>query len=380
MSLHQPSRGIQELLYTLGTSLERFKSIDGLQHLVKTGKLSLLSLLGLFERTKDEVYERRATALSETRRCLLQLVSDLEEVADSSDKLARKINRLIDTLEHFHRCCDMEIDDRIGSEDPNVQQLRQDFRQIREANSQLKSSLEDFSASRVTCTDMTRSAITEIEKVSAETASDVAAALADFDDQCRRVQMKENEVAHVMSRATSREDPAVHFAEFSYVKELELLDSLDRKYIDSLGNAMKATHFTLEQPSMTGWVSSNVFFAQLGHLLGDISASGKTIAVCLLSIKNAQKVSHQLTEEKQRILQEQRTSPDAPDVGTSTATKLLAEGPSAVTGASSVHLHRDDPSLPFPLADTSRAQLPAREGSPPEGPTRRFSNLDDLFN
>ncbi|KAG5497424.1 hypothetical protein JIQ42_03910 [Leishmania sp. Namibia] len=380
MNLHQTSRGIQELLYTLGISLERFKGTNGLQHLVTTSKLSLLSLLGVFERTKDETYQKRATAVSETRRCLLRLVDDFDQVAGSTERLVRKIDRLVGTLEQFHRCCDMEIDDRLSADDPGVRQLGQGFRQICEANSHLKGSLDEFSASRVTCTDLTRSVIVEIERVGAETSCDVAAALAAFDDQRRRVQMKENEVAHAMSRATSGEDPAVRFVEFNYAKELETLDSLGRKYIDSLGNAMTATHFALEQSSMTGWASSNIFFAQLGQLLSEISASGKAIAASLLSIKNAQKVSHQLTEEKQRILQEQRATANAPAAATSAVTNLLDEGSGVLPGASPAYRNANGSLLSSPLADLSQAKPPIQASSSTEGPGRRFVDLDDLFN
>ena len=59
MSLQGTSRSIEDLLYSLVTSLERFKGVNGLQRLVTTGKLSLLSLFGEFERTRDEVYENR---------------------------------------------------------------------------------------------------------------------------------------------------------------------------------------------------------------------------------------------------------------------------------------------------------------------------------
>lgn len=367
MNLQQTTRGIQDLLYTLGTSLERFRGANGLQHLLTTGKLSLLSLFGVFERTRDEEYKKRSAAVNETRRCLLQFVDDFEGITESTENLVRKIDRLLGTLEQFHRCCDMEVDDRSNVGDSDAPPLGQYFRQIREASSRLKGFLDDFSASKITCVDVTRTAIREIEKVNADMSCNVAAALTDFDRQRRRLQMKENELMHAMSRATSGENPAVRYAELNYVKESEALESLGRKYIDSLGNAMTATHFALEQSSMTGWASSNVFFVQLGQLFSELSAIGKAIAANLLSIKNSQKVSHQLSEEKRRILREQRAAAAAAGVATSNVTYLFNGGGGVSPGASS------------PLATPSPAGLSARVSSPTEGPGRGSVNLDDLF-
>ncbi|CAC9510167.1 conserved hypothetical protein [Leishmania infantum JPCM5] len=367
MNLQQTTRSVQDLLYTLGTSLERFRGANGLHHLVTTGKLSLLSLFGVFERTRDEEYEKRSAAVNETRRCLLQLVDDFEGITESTEKLARKIDGLLGTLEQFHRCCDMEVDGRANAGDSDAPQVGQYFRQIREASSQLKRFLGDFSASKTTCVDVTRTAIKEIEKVNADTSCNVAAALTDFDRQRRRLQMKENEMMHAMSRATSREDPAVRYAELNCVKESEALESLGRKYIDSLGNAMTATHFALEQSSMTGWASSNVFFVQLGQLFSELSAIGKAIAASLLSIKNSQKVSHQLSEEKRRILREQRAAAAAAGVATNIETNLFNGGAGVSSGASSL------------LAAPSPADPSARVSLPTEGQGRGSVNLDDLF-
>ncbi|CBZ23795.1 conserved hypothetical protein [Leishmania mexicana MHOM/GT/2001/U1103] len=367
MNLQQTTRGIQDLLYTLGTSLERFRGANGLQHLVTTGKLSLLSLFGVFERTRDEEYEKRSAAVNETRRCLLQLVDDFEGITESTAKLVQKVDRLLGTLEQFHCCCDMEVDGRANVSGSDVPQLGQYFRQIREASSQLKGFLDDFSTSKTTCVDVTRTAIKEIEKVNTDTSCNVAAALTDFDRQRRRLQMRESEMMHAMSRSTSREDPAVRYAELNCVKESEALESLGRKYIDSLGNAMTATHFALEQSSMTGWASSNVFFVQLGQLFSELSTTGKAIAAHLLSIKNSQKVSHQLSEEKRRILQEQRAAATAAGVATNTETDLFSGGADVSPGAS------------FPLVTSSPAGPSARVSSPTEGPGRGSVNLDDLF-
>ncbi|CAJ1029906.1 hypothetical protein, conserved [Leishmania lindenbergi] len=378
MNLQQASRSIHEMLYTLGTSLDRFRGANGLQHLANTGRLSLLSLFGMFERTRDENYEKRSSAICETRRCLLQLVDDFEGIAGTTEKLMQGINRLLVTLEQFHRCCDIEIDDRINVDDSAINQLEQCFQQIREANSRLKGSLEDFSTSKATCVDITRNVIMEVEKVNTDTSRNVAAALTDFDHQRRRVQMKENEMAQAMSR-TSREDPAVRFAELNYVKESELLEGLGRKYIDSLGNAMKATHFVLEQSSMTGWASSNVFFVQLGQLFSEMSASAKAIAANLLFIKNSQKVSHQLTEEKRRILQEQRATSTAAVAATVTTTRPFTEGASASPGASSPYSCTNDSLVPSPLATASQLGPSAKESSLTEGLERRSVNIDDLF-
>ncbi|GET90524.1 hypothetical protein, conserved [Leishmania tarentolae] len=367
MNLQQTTRGVQHLLYTLGASLGRFRGENGLQHLVSTGKLSLLSLFGVFERTRDEEYEKRSIAVSETRRCLLQLVDDFEEISGETEKLMGKIHRLLGTLEQFHRCCDMEVNDRANASDSYLPQLEKYFRHIQESGSQLRGFVEDFSASKTTCVDLTRTAIKEIEKVDADTSCDVAAALADFDRQRRRLQVKENEVLHAMSGATSREDPAVRYAELNCMKEAEALESFGRKYIDSLGNAMMATHFALEQSSMTGWASCNVFFVQLGQLFSEMSASGKAIAENLMSIKNSQKVSHQLSEEKRRILQEQRGTATEAGVETSTSINSFSGDTNALPAASSPLA---TPSLAIPSVEV---RLPTEE--PGSGPV----NLDDLF-
>ncbi|KAG5490321.1 hypothetical protein JKF63_00441 [Porcisia hertigi] len=362
MNLQQASRGIEEWVHTLGVSLNRFKGASGLQRLVTTGELSLLSLFGEFERTRDENYEKRSEAVSETRQCLLQLADDFDGVAKATEKLISRMNLLLGTLERFHRCCDTEVDDCLDANDPDFQQQERDFQQIRGAISQLKRSFESFNASKDTCTALTRAAITQMEDASAATSCDVAAALTDFDRQRRRVEVKGKQVGRATSSATSREDSTVQLAEFNYLRESQALEGLGRKYIDSLGNAMKETHFALEMSSMTGWASSNVFFAHLGQLFNEMSESGKAIAANLLSIKNSQKVSHKLTEEKRRRLRGQRAAATA-----TTATNPFGEDAGASSRVSSPLV------IPPQLAPSTTTR------SSTDGLGCRSVDLDSLF-
>ncbi|KPA80640.1 hypothetical protein ABB37_04828 [Leptomonas pyrrhocoris] len=308
MNMQSTSRGIEDLLYNLGSSLERFKGVNGLQRLVTTGKLSLLSLFGEFERTRDEVYEKRSAAVNETRRCLIQIADEFEGITGTAQKLVHKIDHLLNTLVCFHRACDMELDDRSTTDDSDAQQLLRDFAQMQEKNNKLKTSLNDFCTSTSTCADLTRSAVAQLGEMDTSTSYEVSVALTDFDRQRRRVQVRRNEFTNAMSSASSRQDPVVQFAEFNYLKESDALEGYGRRYIDSLAAAMTTTAFALEQSSMTGWASSNVFFVQLGLFFHDMTEGSRSVAVNLLSVKNAQKVSRQLTDEKRTLLQQQRTA------------------------------------------------------------------------
>lgn len=382
MSLQNTSRSIEDLLYNLGSSLEKFKGVNGLQRLVTTGKLSLLSLFGEFERTKDEVYERRATAVNETRRCLIQIADEFDGISGTTQKLVSKLDHLFSTLEYFHSTCDMELDDRSTAVDADAQQLLRDLAEMHEKNNQFKKSLHDFCSATSTCADLTRSAVVQLEEVDTSTSYDVSVALTDFDRQRRRVQVKENEVTNAMSKASTRQDPAVQFAEFNYLKESEALEGYGKRYIDSLAAAMAATTFALEQSSMTGWASSNVFFVQLGLFLHEMMEGSKAVAANLLSVKNAQKVSRQLTAEKHHLMQQQRAA-----VGNSYASAVDAlqgnpAGGAPPTAAASPRVcPPSSASVPEQTAAAARPASHYQDPSPsPSSPAASKSvDLDDLF-
>ena len=411
MSLQGTSRSIEDLLYSLVTSLERFKGVNGLQRLVTTGKLSLLSLFGEFERTRDEVYEKRSAAVNNTRRCLIQIAYEFDGITGTVRKLMHEMDHLLNTLQNFHRTCDLELDDRSTAEDSDARQLLQDFEQIQEKNNKLRKSLNDFCACTGTCADLTRSAVNQLEEVQTHTSCDVSAALTDFDRQRRRVQVRENEMTNAMNRASSRQDPAVQFAEFNYLKESEALEGHGKRYIDSLAAAMTATTFALEQSSMTGWASSNVFFVQLGLLFQEVAEGSKAIAANLLSIKNSQKVSRQLTDEKREFLQRQRAAmrhqvphvrEDLLDEKVDSAPPTMVTAPRATATFSNspqrqaeVHADAQTPFDPSPILHQSApAQYHAAPAQPqvapighPPPPTASLSSpaasksvdLDDLF-
>jgi hypothetical protein len=353
MNLQSASRGIEDLLYSLETSLERFKGVNGLQRLVTTGKLSLLSLFGEFERTRDEVYEKRTTAVNETRRCLIQIADEFDGITATTQKLGRKIDHLLTTLENFHRTCDLELDDRSTADDSDAQQLLRDFVQIQEKNNKLKTSLHDFCTSTSTCADLTRSAVAQLEEVYTNTSCDVSVALTEFDRQRRKVQVRESELTSAMSRASSRQDPAVQFAEFNYLKDSEALEGCGKRYIEALASAMAATTFALEQSSMTGWASSNVFFVQLGLFFHETTEGCRAIASSLLSVKNAQKISRKLTDEKRHLLEQQRGA--TRDAGLQPRENLFDEMVDAAPPTVAVASHAS----PTPASSPSH-QTPAR--------------------
>ncbi|KPI84691.1 hypothetical protein ABL78_6260 [Leptomonas seymouri] len=389
MNLHSTSRGAEDLLYRLGNSLEKFKGVNGLQRLVTTGKLSLLSLFGEFERTRDEVYEKRSAAVNETRRCLTQIAEEFAGITGTAQTLVSKVDHFLSTLESFHRTCDMELDDHSTAEDSDAQQIIRDIVEMQERNTKLKTSLNDFCITTGTCADLTRSAVAQLEEVNTNTSCGVSIALTDFDRQRRRVQVKENEVISAMSCASSRQDPAVQFAEFSYLKESEALEGYGKRYIDALAAAMTATTFALEQSSMTGWASSNVFFVQLGLFFHELTEGSKAIAANLLSVKNAQKVSRRLTDEKRNILQQRTALGDNDAQGrgdpcsksADVALSTMTAAPSATSTSSNaspypapmhIDVHGD-----FPATRARQQFLPT--SSPGSPAVSKSVDIDELF-
>lgn len=303
MSLHGAAKGVEGLLHSLGSSLEVFSEPGALHRAMSNGKLSLLSLVGEFERTRDESYEKRRFSVTTTQSCLLEFNKQFNSISDILEKLVMKIEGMSLTFEKFHNSCDLEIDDQTAAERADLSVIEKCFHEMNFSNQKLRLSLQDFRTCAETCTQLTKSAISQLEDTYTLSFREVDNALTDFDRQRRRVQVKEQEYSKSLSQTGSNANPSTQFAEFSYIRESDALQAIGSKYLDSLRRAMDNTKFALEQSSMTGWASCNVFFGQLAHLFSELSVSGKHTAASLLGIKNSQKVSRELTEEKRKALQ-----------------------------------------------------------------------------
>lgn len=298
MALRKTTKSVDELLYSLGTSLQQFKGQNGLQRFINAGKLSLLSFVGDFEETHDQLFTKRTDSLSNTRRCLLTLNDLFEDVTRYATKMAGKVEQITKTLDQFHECCDLELDNPEYAENSGNAVGEEKLREMAKLSAEMNRALNEFCSSASTCESLNASTVAQLERVDKETSGSVGKAQTDFDAQRRRTQLKEDDVNRLRSGGNYPGREVLRLAEFGLQRENEALQVVGDEYFISLQEAMTSTSFSLEQTCMATWASSNVFFVQFGTFLKEFETRIHATGKLLIDIKNSQHVSKQIGVER----------------------------------------------------------------------------------
>lgn len=287
------------MLYSLKASLQKFKGERGFQRLLDTGRLTLLSFLGEFEASQDEVFSKRSEAVMKTRQCLADLNELFDAVDNISGNLVQTFGRIIQTLEEFHKCCDSELmkvsDEGVDRQD----EFEIKFRELREQNVKLRQTYQEFSSLKLTPKRMNSSAMEQVEKSFLDASRIVGSSQTDLNVHRRRVQVRESDLHKAQ---ISGDQVAVQFAQNRLQDASSVLERVGTDHLNVVKIAMDKTKFSLEQTSMASWSSSNVFFAQLGSLFVGFGDSTKAIGNICCLIKNMQSVSKRISEEKGQAL------------------------------------------------------------------------------
>lgn len=281
------------VLYSLKASLQKFTGEGGFKRLLDSSRLTLLSFLGEFESSQDEVFGKRRDAVMKTRQCLLDLNHHFDTVDEIGNTLIQTFSKIIATLNEFHKYCD-----KMGNDETDEFVLK--FNDLRNQNAQLKKLYHEFSMLKVTPKRMNSSAVDTLESSFLEASRLVGSSQTGVDVHRRKVQVRQSE----LNRARNSGDTeAVEVATARLSQACNTLESVGANHFEVVKKAMETTHFALEQTSMSSWSSSNVFFSQLGDLFSGLCVSTKAIANICCLIKNMQTVSKKISEEKGQALE-----------------------------------------------------------------------------
>lgn len=295
-------------MYSLQASLQKFKGERGFRRLLDAGRLTFLSFFGEFQASQNEVFEKRSEAVMTTRQCLMEL-NDLFDAVDSlGSQLLNTFDRIIETLEVFHSCCDNEIvsctDDEAILESQRAFDLQ--FEELRKQNALLKASYTDFSIVKSTPKRINSAAMQQVESAFLDASKLVGGSQTDLDVHRRRVQVRENDLKKVQNTGNTQE---IEYARTRLRDASETLEAAGHQHLCVVREAMDSTRFALEQVAMASWSSSNVFFAQLHPLFNGFGASTRSIANICCQIKNMQSVSKRISEEKAQALSRDQQFP-----------------------------------------------------------------------
>lgn len=296
-----PSSGNMDyMLYSLKASLQKFKGERGFQRLLDTGRLTLLSFLGEFEASQDEVFTKRSEAVMRTRQCLADLNELFDTVDNLSGSLVQTFSRIIQTLEEFHQCCDSELmKASVEGEMDRHDEFEVKFKELREQNAKLRQTYVEFSSLKLTPKRMNSSAMEQVEKSFLDASRIVGSSQTDLNVHRRRVQVRESDLQKAQM---SGDQVAVQFAQNRVQEASRVLERVGTDHLNIVKIAMDKTKFSLEQTSMASWSSSNVFFSQLGSLFVGFGDSTRAIGNICCLIKNMQSVSKRISEEKGQAL------------------------------------------------------------------------------
>lgn len=288
------SPNMDYLLYSFKASLQKFTGEGGFKRFLDTSRLTLLSFLGEFESSQDEVFTKRGEAVMKTRQCLIDLSHHYDTIDEIGNSLIQAFGSIVETLENFHKCCDL-------MENSDEDEFVLKFEDLRNQNIKLKKLFHEFSVLKLTPKRMNSSAIDALESSFLSASKLVGGSQTTVDVHRRKVQVRESDLnkAH-----QSGDEKAVEMAASRLSQETSILESVGAQHFESVKNAMEKTHFALEQTSMSSWSSSNVFFAQLGDLFSGLCDTTKAIANICCLIKNMQSVSKKISEEKGQALGE----------------------------------------------------------------------------
>lgn len=293
MSTSPPSPNMDYILYSFKASLQKFTGEGGFKRLLDSSRLTLLSFLGEFESSQDEVFTKRGDAVMKTRQCLLELNRHFDTVDEIGNTLIQTFGNIIATLDEFHKCCD-----KMGNNEEDDFFLK--FEELRSQNVQLKKLYHEFSALKLTPKRMNSAAIEDLESSFLEASRLVGSSQTGIDVHRRKVQVRQ---ANLNRAHQSGDTQAIQDATSRLSQASNTLESVGAQHFEVVKKAMEKTHFSLEQTSMSSWSSSNVFFAQLGDLFSGLCVSTKAIANICCLIKNMQTVSKKISEEKGQALE-----------------------------------------------------------------------------
>lgn len=349
------------MFFSLNSTLQKFKGDDGLQRLFSAGKLSLYSLMGDFQQTKDELFERRTSCVLNTRRCLRQLDEQFDGIVRTTDKLVTQISGVFATLESFHHHCDLELEYETETYQEDTQQFDRCFASVKEAERKMRQAMGEFSSANMTCKSLNAGAVTQLEGVDAASITEVGRAQMELDLHRRKVQVLEADMAKLQSRQGMVNEGDFVAAQMGLQRETDELQVVGDSYVETLRRAMQSTSFALEQTSMTGWSCCNVFFVQLSTMLNELRDNTAGAASIFSTIKNSQNVSKRITQEKRSLHEaRQQTCSDGMQGAGQPAPEILAPAPQAMA---------------MPQVVTAPANPPPA----PPPPSHQQFVLDDLF-
>ncbi|EPY33245.1 hypothetical protein STCU_00534 [Strigomonas culicis] len=295
------TNAIDDLVFNLSSALGQFKGDNGVGRLLTAGKLSLLSLMGEFDKTNDALFERRSNSVQNTRRCLVRLNEEFSSVLKHMDKVVSKVDSIVSIMHEFHESCDLEI----LSENANQQRdeglrFKNLFADLDKVNATVQKIFADFHSNQTTCVQMNANSVQELGAIHNEVNTDVKRKQTDFDMLRRRVQVKQSEFERLRASGQPH-NAAVQNAEATLREAAADVEVIGDSYLLEIQKGMDATRFALEQTTMSGWASINVFFVQLTTFMKDMSESTASIGNIAKVIKNEQQVSKELGEEKRRL-------------------------------------------------------------------------------
>ncbi|KEG14635.1 hypothetical protein DQ04_00371210 [Trypanosoma grayi] len=290
-ALRENTRDVEHVLHDVSVSLRQFQGPNGLRCLLEHGKLSILSVLGEFQKTSDEVYSDRMKVVSQTRAALMRLTDQFEMVGKTVESLIFQLDEVFSDLQQFMEVCERHLE----SKSPSVNG-EEEFSSIQLVGSNLRTLANDLTCNiKVNCCGIQSASLGQLEETYADVMYEVGRAQTSFDGQRRKAQVCENELKKARSGAQS---DRVEVAEGKFQRSLEALQKSGDQYNGILQRSMDKTSFVLEQVSMSTWDASNVFFLQLSTFFKDAVKGFDQVADTLLSVKNGRGVSKRINSEK----------------------------------------------------------------------------------
>ncbi|KAF8276429.1 hypothetical protein TcBrA4_0129940 [Trypanosoma cruzi] len=367
-SFRANKRDVENVLHDFSTFLRQFQGSNGLRCFLDQGKLSLLSAMGEFKQSSDEIYDRRMKVLSQTRVSLMKLSDHFDAVGNAIETLFAQLDGLLSELHNFKEICEnhLEMATETFSEQAEFISINSLKVKLRALSQELTSSI------RTNCCGIQSSSIEQLDKAYLDVKCEVSRTQTAFDVWRRDAEVCESKL--LKSRSGSSHDQ-VRELEFKLRRLLERLHESGDKYHEALQGSMNKTSFLLEQVSMATWAACNVFFLHLSVFFKDAMNGFELVASALSSVKNNRSVSRRINLEKQAAAAAAATVATASSLCTTTVLPRLVE---EKTAPSTSPTHELEYLFSAQLGEGSVSHINLTEDEINRG-TREFTDIDDIF-
>eukprot|EP00672_Neobodo_designis_P026759 CAMPEP_0174850860 /NCGR_PEP_ID=MMETSP1114-20130205/21173_1 /TAXON_ID=312471 /ORGANISM="Neobodo designis, Strain CCAP 1951/1" /LENGTH=400 /DNA_ID=CAMNT_0016085351 /DNA_START=39 /DNA_END=1241 /DNA_ORIENTATION=+ len=369
----------------------------------KRGKLAFVSkVLGRVDETHAPEFDHRSGATDQCQKILKHAHQSFERVSLLFEQLSLEVARVSSLLEEFQDVidpCEARMSREGAADDANSPGGTSDAAKVAQLTAEMQEQAERLvkmaqsagETLKFSCVSIVTSSVKQAKKDAAEARSSVRDAQVALD-------LARNDVVAAQEELETIEATLEEFREANGTVNPRTIDSLgvdpvkarqtlDRReaalenrkaaYDSAVIENVKRLDHSLEQTTMAGWSSFNVFFTEVSNFLAEGAPVANAISQHTRSLKNLQGVSKQLTRERRVRLAQELQQAALRSAGTSPA------GPTVMTTATGGHAPTATSFFDDPVETATTAPDAAGASSPDERPapkpTARPVDWDELF-